>query len=167
MAALERLYRLLIRVASSLDSAFLLIVRLYWGIQMSQTGWGKLHTLDRVGRFFTSLGIPAPDANAVFISVLEFVGGILFALGLGSRFIALLFAGDMLVALYTADREALFSIFSNPDKFYAASPYTFLIAALIVLIFGPGKYSIDAMLAKRFAPPSVPTEPRPQGSRSS
>ena len=28
---------------------------------------------------------------------------------------------------------------SNPDKFYAAAPYTFLVASLIVLVFGPGK----------------------------
>ena len=65
---------------------------------MAQTGWGKLHSLERVTNFFTSLGIPAPGVNAVFIATLEFVGGILFALGLGSRLIALLFVGDMMVA---------------------------------------------------------------------
>ncbi len=152
MATLVRLYRLLISAASRLDSAFLLVVRLYWGIQMAQTGWGKLNTLDRVTNFFTTLGIPAPGLNAVFIATLEFVGGILFALGIGSRLIAMLFIGDMLVAYWAADREALFSIFSSPDKFYAAAPYTFLIASLIVFIFGPGKYSIDALLARRFRP---------------
>ncbi len=156
MAFLERLYRLLISIASSLDSAFLLIVRLYWGVQMAQTGWGKLHTLDHVTTFFGSLGIPAPGVNAVFISTLELVGGILFALGLGSRLIALLFVADMLVAYYTADFEALTSFFSSPDKFAAASPFVFLMASLIVLIFGPGKYSIDALLAKRFRAASRP-----------
>ena len=150
MATIVRLYRLLISVASRLDSAFLLVVRLYWGVQMAQTGWGKLNTLDRVTNFFTTLGIPAPGVNAVFIATLEFVGGILFALGLGSRLIAMLFIGDMLVAYWAGDREALFSIFSSPDKFYAAAPYTFLIASLIVFIFGPGKYSVDALLARRF-----------------
>jgi hypothetical protein len=47
----------------------------------------------------------------------------------------------------TADREALFSILSDPDKFTGAAPYTFLVASLIVLIFGPGKASVDAFLA--------------------
>jgi putative oxidoreductase len=150
MATLARLYRLLISVASGLESAFLLIVRLYWGVQMAQTGWGKLHSLGRVTDFFTTLGIPAPGVNAVFIATLEFVGGILFALGLGSRLIALLFVGDMIVAYYAADREALLSFFSSPDKFAAATPFVFLVASLIVLIFGPGKYSLDAILAKRF-----------------
>jgi putative oxidoreductase len=114
-------------------------------------GHGKLHDLARLTGFFTQLGIPLPGASAIFISVLEFVGGILFALGLGSRLIALLFAADMVMAYILADREALTSIFQDPDKFYGATPYTFLVAALIVLIFGPGKFSLDALLAKRFA----------------
>ena len=55
----------------------------------------------------------------------------------------------MIVAYITADREALFSVFSNPDKFTAAAPYTFLIASLVVLIFGPGKASVDSFLTGR------------------
>jgi len=78
--------------------------------------------------------------------VLEAGGGILLALGLGSRIISLLLAGDMFVAFVTADREALFSIFSDTDKFYAAAPYTFLFACLIILIFGPGKISLDTLI---------------------
>jgi putative oxidoreductase len=151
MSQIQRLYRLLISAASSLQSPFLLIVRLAWGYQMHLTGDGKLHDLAKVTGFFTQLGIPLPGASAVFIAVLEFAGGLLFALGLGSRLIALLFACDMVVAYILADRDAVASIFSDPDKFYAATPYTFLVAALIVLIFGPGKFSLDALLAKRFA----------------
>ena len=147
---LERLYRLLIRAANSLQSLFLLAVRLYWGWQFIEDGWGKLHNLDKVTEFFTSLGLPAPGLTATFIGGLELVGGVLLALGLGSRLIALLLTGNMLTAYITADREALFSIFSDPDKFYGASPYTYLFASLIVLIFGPGKFSVDAWLEKKW-----------------
>jgi len=59
---------------------------------------------------------------------------------------------NMIMAYVTADREALHSIFSDPDKFYAAAPYTFLIASLIILIFGPGKISLDTLLKRVFAP---------------
>src|SRR5579862_2686082 len=149
MALLTRLYQRLIWAASHLQSPFLLLVRLYWGFQMMQTGWGKLHNLAKVTDFFTSLGIPLPGLNAPCIVALEFLGGILIMLGLGSRLIALLLTCDMLVAFVTADREALFSVFSDPDKFYAAAPYTFLIAFLIVLIFGPGLFSLDARIARR------------------
>jgi len=147
---LERLYRLLIRAGDSLQSPFLLAVRLYWGWQFIQDGWGKLHNLEKVTEFFTSLGLPAPGLTATFIGGLELVGGVLLALGLGSRLIALLLTGNMLTAYITADREALSSIFSDPDKFYGASPYTYLFASLIVLIFGPGKFSADAWLEKKW-----------------
>jgi putative oxidoreductase len=145
-----RLYRLLIRTAGSLQSPFLLFVRAYWGWQFAQTGWGKLGNIHKVIGLFTELGIPAPALNAWFVSGLEFAGGILLIAGLGSRLIALLLAIDMIVAYATADREALMAIFANPDKFYAAAPFTFLLASLIVLIFGPGKFSIDGWLARRF-----------------
>jgi putative oxidoreductase len=147
---IERLYRLLIRAANSLQSPFLLAVRLYWGWQFAEDGWGKLHNLDKVTEFFTTLGLPAPGLTAAFIGGLELVGGILLAIGLGSRLIALLLTGNMLMAYITADREALFSIFSDPDKFYAASPYTYLFASVIVLIFGPGKFSVDAWLTRKW-----------------
>lgn len=139
------------RVASALQSPFLLAVRLYWGWQFTQTGWGKIHNIPKVTGFFTSLGIPFPGLNAHFIAGLEFMGGILLILGLGSRPVALLLTANMLVAYFTADREALLSILSDPDKFTAATPYTFLFASLLVLIFGPGRLALDAWMERRAA----------------
>lgn len=150
MKNLVSLYRQLIRVAESLQSPFLLIVRLYWGWQFVQTGWGKLGNIQRVVAFFTNLGIPAPAFNAWFVSGLEFVGGILLILGLASRLIAVPLTIDMIVAYCTADRDALAKIFADPGKFYGADPFTFLFASLIVLIFGPGKLSLDALLSRKF-----------------
>jgi putative oxidoreductase len=170
---LETYYRLLIRVGSSLQSPFLLAVRLYWGWQFIETGWGKLTDIGKVIGFFTDLGIPAPVFNAYFVSGLEFGGGLLLVLGLGSRLIALPLVIDMLVAYITADREALFSILSNPDKFMGAAPFTFLIASIIVLIFGAGKISVDALLARRMSGSQVrqtvsgspvPRYPNPQST---
>lgn len=139
------------RVASALQSPFLLAVRLYWGWQFAQTGWGKIHNIPKVTGFFTSLGIPFPGLNAHFIAGLEFMGGILLILGLGSRPVALLLTANMLVAYFTADRQALLSILSDPDKFTAATPYTFLFASLLVLIFGPGRLALDAWMERRAA----------------
>ena len=150
-ALCQRAYATFVWLASLLQSPFLLCVRLYWGWQFWQTGWGKLHNLPHVIEFFTSLGIPAPALNAYFVSGLEFLGGILLAVGLGSRLLALLFAGDMLVAYLTADRPALLSIFSKPEDFYAAAPYTFLFASLIILIFGPGRFALDTLVERWFA----------------
>jgi putative oxidoreductase len=149
MKSLLRLYTRFSAGTSFLQSPFLLAVRLYWGWQFMTNGWGKLHNLAKITDFFTSLNIPLPALNAHFISGLEFFGGILLILGLGTRLIALLFVADMFVAYWTADHDALVQFFSDPGKFYAASPFTFLFASLIVLIFGAGLFSIDALLAKR------------------
>jgi len=63
-----------------LQHPFLLFVRLYWGIQLMQSGWGKLHHLDKVTDYFTSLNLPMPGQMAVFISCVELFGGIFLAL---------------------------------------------------------------------------------------
>jgi len=131
-----------------LRSPLLLAVRLYWGWQLAQSGWGKLHNLEKVTEFFTSLNLPMPAQTAVFISCLEFFGGILLALGLFSRINSLVLTGNLIMAYVTADREALFSAFSDPDKFMAAAPFTFLCATLVVLIFGAGKFSLDTLLGR-------------------
>jgi putative oxidoreductase len=135
-------------LVSLLQSPFLLLVRLYWGWQLIESGWGKLHHLDKVTEFFTSLNLPMPAQMAVFISCVEFFGGLFLAIGLFSRITALVLTINMIMAYVTADREALFSIFSDPDKFYAAAPYVFLIASLIILIFGPGKFCVDYLLRR-------------------
>lgn len=149
MKLLILLYRRVRHALNLLQSPLLLAVRLYWGFQLAQTGWGKLHNLPKITAFFASLNIPFPGINAPFISTLEFLGGILLMLGLFSRPVAFLMTCNMLVAYVTADREALMSIFSDPDKFTAAAPYVFLFASLLILIFGPGYLSLDTLLAKK------------------
>ena len=149
MKQLLRIYEHVVAALSYLQSPLLLAVRLYWGFQFAQTGWGKLHGLAKITDFFASLNIPFPGVNAHFVSGLEFVGGILMMLGLFSRPIALLLACNMLVAYWTADREALTSIFSDPGKFYVADPYTFLFASVMILVFGAGYFALDTLLAKR------------------
>ncbi|HME31155.1 MAG TPA: DoxX family protein [Terriglobales bacterium] len=159
ISRIQSAYALLVRCANSLQSAFLLFVRLYWGWQFAVDGWGKLHNLPKVTEYFGSLGLPAPGPTAYFVSILELMGGVLLALGLGSRLIALLLTANMTVAYITGDREALMSIFSDPDKFSAAAPFTYLMASLIVLIFGPGRFSLDSLI-ERLWPRDSPTPAR-------
>jgi putative oxidoreductase len=148
LVQLQKLYDQFFHLVSYLQSPFLLFVRLYWGWQLWQSGWGKLHNLGNVTDYFTSLGLPMPAQMALAISCLEFFGGIFLAVGLLSRLNSLVLTVNMISAYIIGDREALFSIFSDPDKFYAAAPYTFLIASLIILLFGPGFFSLDTLLKK-------------------
>jgi len=142
----DLLYSWFLKAANLLQSPFLLAIRLYWGWQFWQAGSGKLSNIPRTIENFTNMGVPAPHFNAYFIGGLEAVGGILLILGLASRLIALPLTINMITAFVIADRDALRSIFSEPDKFYAAAPYTFLFASLIILIFGPGMFSLDTLI---------------------
>lgn len=137
------------RLAATLQSPLLLVLRLYWGWSLAQTGWGKLMHLDRTAEFFASLGLPAPKLNAIMAGSTECCGGVLLALGLFARPAALPLAFTMVVAYATADREAVQAIFSDTDKFTSAAPFLFLLVSVIVLAFGPGKLSLDHLLARR------------------
>jgi putative oxidoreductase len=135
-------------LANWLQPLLLLVFRLNWGWQFFITGKGKLANHGDIVDFFTSLGIPFPDLNAWFVGGLETVGGLLLLVGLASRPVALLLASSMTVAYLTAERDALNSIFTKQDDFLQADPFFFLLTSLLVLAFGPGLFSVDALLSK-------------------
>jgi putative oxidoreductase len=152
MRSLFRLYDRITRpIFPYAQSSLLLFVRLYWGWQLYHTGLGKLQHIDKITEYFESLNIPHAALNARFVGGLELVGGILLILGLASRLISIPLSINLLVAYIVADREALMSFFSDPGKFYGADPYTFLFASVMILIFGPGLFSIDAAIRRALA----------------
>ena len=128
----------------------LLLFRINWGWQLSQTGWGKLNNHEKVTEFFTGLGIPLPGVNAWFVGGVECIGGLLLLVGLFSRPAALFITSTMFVAYISVpdDRAALLNMFSDPEPFLAAAPFFFLLTALMVLAFGPGKISLDWLLRR-------------------
>lgn len=138
-------------VASCLQSPLLLLIRLYWGWSFAQGGWGKLQNLDRTAGYFQSINIPMPKLNAIAAGSVECFGGVLLALGLFSRSVSVPLIFTMIVAYLTAHTEELHAITSDPDKFVTAAPFLFLLAALIVLAFGPGKISLDAFFFRKSA----------------
>src|ERR1700739_1108071 len=150
IAQVRRWHDHVFNLVSYLQSPFLLSLRLYWGWQLAQSGWGKLHHLSNVGEYFSPLGLPMPAQMGVFIACVEFFGGIFLALGLASRITGLVLTVNLTMAYVIGDREALFSFFSDPDKFIAAAPFAFLMVALIVLIFGAGRISADTVIAFSF-----------------
>jgi len=143
-----KLYDSVVALLNHLQSPLLLAIRLYWGWELIQDGQGKLNHLDKVTDFFTTLNLPQPHLTVIFVSLLELIGGILFALGIGTRLIALLLFVNMTVAFWVAEKEAFGSILSDPDKFTAASAYNDWFATLIILIMGPGYLAVDTLLRR-------------------
>lgn len=116
--------------------AFLLLAFLHGiGKMPPQEGF-----VGRVGE----LGFPAPMLFAWLAGIAEFGGGILLAIGLLSRPAAMLIAGHfVLVVLIAHAGDAL----SDREL-----PILFLSTALLFLLAGPGRYSVDALIGRRRAP---------------
>jgi putative oxidoreductase len=146
---LTRGYRLLISVASRFQSLVLLALRLYWGWQFFADGKGKLLHLKSVADYFGQLHIPFPYFNASLASAVECGGGLLLLAGLGSRLVAVPLIFTMIIAYLTAEIDKVKHIFSDPDKFVTADPFLYLLASVIILVFGPGVFSLDWILAKK------------------
>jgi len=148
----RRVYGGLVTALNMLQSPLLLAIRLYWGFQFAQDGWGKLTHLAKVTEFFASLNLPAPWAAALMVAMVELIGGILFALGIGSRLVSVVLFINMTMAYLSVpdDRTNFFHILSKPDDFYGATPYTYWFAALLILILGPGLFSVDGLIGRRF-----------------
>ncbi len=145
---IDSLYNLYVKFLGCLRSPFLLVIRLYWGWQFFLTGRGKLMHLDRTTNFFAGLHIPAPHLNAIMAGCTECFGGLLLLLGLGGRIATVPLIVTMIVAYLTADPDKIKNVFSNPDAFVTADQFLFMLAALIVLIFGPGAFSLDALIRR-------------------
>ena len=152
MNTLVNAYDAVSSALNRLQNPLLLAIRLYWGFQFAQDGWGKLTHLGKVAEFFASLSLPAPHMTALAIALVEFGGGILFALGIASRLTSLVLFVNMTMAYLSVpdDRVNFSHIFSKPEDFYGASPYTYWFAALLILILGPGLFAVDTLFQRRF-----------------
>ena len=148
-----RAYALLVKCGGMLQSPLLLVMRLWWGWSFFQTGKGKLMNHAGTADFFQTLGIPLPGLNAWVAASVECFGGLFLLAGFASRLTAIPLSITMIVAYLTADTEALKSIFSDTDKFISATPFLFLLTSLLVLAFGPGAFSVDRLLARKFSTP--------------
>ena len=102
---------------------------------------------------FTEWGVPFPTFNVYLSGITEIVCGLLLVAGFASRLITIPLIINFCVAYLTASREVLLKIFNDPDAFVSDAAFLFLLASVIILIFGPGALSVDGILKKAFAGP--------------
>jgi uncharacterized membrane protein YphA (DoxX/SURF4 family) len=97
---------------------------------------------DRTVALFMTVNIPAPEVMAWVIGVLELAGGLLLAVGLGTRAIAALFAVEMAVVIVRV---------RWPQGFLGAAEFevVLLLACLALFGTGSGRISLDAGLGPR------------------
>lgn len=140
------IYRWIARTISAIGQPlFLLVVRLYWGWQFFITGKGKLGNLAKVTDYFQSLGIPHPALNARIAGCNECFCGLLLLAGVAGRITSVPLIVTMCVAYWTASHDAVTGFFNNSDPFFKDDAFPFLMASLLVFIFGPGPLSVDGL----------------------
>jgi putative oxidoreductase len=123
-----------------------LLARLVAGFLFFDSGWGKLHNLQKFTADFAGLGIPSPELMAPFVASMEFACGGLLIVGLLSRFAALSMLFNMIVAIVTA---RLKDVSTLGDFLYL--PEVELVALLFWLtVQGAGRVSIDFYVRRRF-----------------
>ncbi|MCE2982986.1 MAG: DoxX family protein [Parachlamydia sp.] len=148
MLALTRVYQALIYYGGLLKSPILLLCRLNWGILFLLAGWKKLQGIDTFASLLSEQGFPYEYFFAHLAAWTEFLGGICLLLGLASRLMAIPLIITMLTAYATVHFDAVKAIWYDPSQFVAQAPFTFLLAALLVLAFGPGRFSLDYAIEK-------------------
>jgi putative oxidoreductase len=90
------------------------------------------------------MNIPYPLLNAWIATIIEFGGGILFTLGLGTRFIAFALTANMFIAASTGHKGGGYLILNNPPGAEYAINLTVLFGMFVLL--GPGALSLDHLL---------------------
>jgi len=149
VAGIAYLYDLLVWIGNHLQSPLLLFMRIVWGGQLIQAGWGKLTHIDKPIEYFTSLGIPFPAENAWLVGFTETFGGLFLILGLLSRLTSIPLTINFIVAYITTEQDGLKDLLSfDTDKFCADTAFPYLATAVVVLIFGPGAFSVDYLIAR-------------------
>jgi putative oxidoreductase len=119
-----------------------LLLRVGFGLSLAfGHGINKLFTLGKFIRKTEGHGFPLPEVMAPLAMLSELAGGILLALGLATRPAAAFVIATMLGAAFVAHANDPFS------KKELALAYA--LAALVVLVAGPGRYSVDARLERR------------------
>jgi len=148
--SLKRARALALRLAGALAFLAPLLTRLVMGHAYHETGTGKIENFARTVSFFTDLGIPMPEANAFFVSRLEFWGGLLLALGLFTRVVAALLSSTMVVALLTADRGDFLDALRGAGEKGPTdiTSFVYLLFLIWLVLYGPGVVSLDALVAR-------------------
>ncbi len=140
------------------DSAAPLLARLTLGLVMfphgaqKALGWFGGYGFSGTMGFFTgSMHIPALFAFLAIAA--EFAGSIGLVLGLGGRVAALGIASVMVVAIQSVHlANGFFMNWYGGQKGEGFEYHLLALGlALIVLVYGSGKYSLDAVLARREA----------------
>ncbi|MUL44040.1 DoxX family protein [Streptomonospora sp. PA3] len=138
----------LVRSDAVLTDAVFLLVRLCVGVVFIAHGWEKVagQGLAATIEGNRELGIPLPELSGAFLAYGELIGGALLVLGVATR------AGAAALTVIMLGAWVFVHGGSGLMLQNGGFEYVMVLAAvsLLVLAYGPGRFSIDAVVAERF-----------------
>ena len=120
----------------------LLILRVFLGAALLTHGWGKM--FGGLGGFIdgvAQMGFPAPTLLGFLAAFAESIGAILLAVGLLTRPAAFLIAATM--------AGAALKVHAGQGFAAQEMAWLYFVPALFFLLKGAGKWSLDALVAKK------------------
>src|SRR5215510_6994729 len=132
----------------------ILLTRVAVGLLFFLSGRGKLFVPERRKQMRQTLieaHVPFPDFNALFISTIEFVCGLLLILGALTPLVCAMLAFVMVLAIATIAIRNIKA--SSPAEWLAAFLYLpeplYLVILIWLLFSGPGWLSVDNLLVSQ------------------
>ncbi|MFC4625627.1 DoxX family protein [Daeguia caeni] len=122
------------------NSGVILISRIFLSILFILAGFNKLIAISGTAQYFASLGLPLPTVTAIFVGLLEFLGGLAILIGFQTRIAALALGIFTIGAILVAHLD-----FSQGMQALMAQKNLAIAGGLFLLsILGAGRLSIDA-----------------------
>ena len=144
VALLAGLAGLAERVGTALQWLSPALARLTVGLVFLQSGWGKLHDLEKVTNYFTQLGLAAPAFQARLASTAEFVCGGLLLVGFVTRFAAV----PLVVIMCVAIRTALWEQVDGIGSLVGLTEFAYIALLVWLGTNGAGPLSLDRLIAR-------------------
>ena len=131
-----------------------LFLRLFTGIMFLQLGIRQIHSFDQIVPTFQGFLGMSPEASMTVLVIVELLCAVCIMLGLLTRLAVLFPLGLMLVAenIITSQGVVTDQLFS----FKPGYPVMFIGIFVFMLLAGPGKISLDYIIAAHFT--ESPTE---------
>lgn len=123
--------------------AAVLVLRAFAGLTLAfNHGLHKLPPSERFINGVQEMGFPLPEVFAYAAGFSEFGGGILLTMGLGTRLSSFFILATMIVAVFVRHADDPFGGSRELAALYG-------IVAVMFMITGPGRFSVDAMLRRQ------------------
>jgi putative oxidoreductase len=123
------------------------LVRVMAGIILFVAGLDKLTGggFEGFAKSAAGMGLPVPQVWGVFIPLLELIGGALLLVGLGARWVAVLFVVEFIITSFAlkAPRQPPFGGWNS-----MRIDLMLLAASVTVLLVGPGALALESVLSR-------------------